>query len=59
MGDMKSIYTELALYGSKNESARNDNVLCPISEICNSMVSLKELQVFSISVIQYFSISVF
>ena len=25
---MESIYTELALYGSKDESARTDNVFC-------------------------------
>ena len=26
---MESIYTELALYGSKDESARTANVFCP------------------------------
>ena len=31
---MESIYTELALYGSKNECARTDNAFSPIFEIC-------------------------
>ena len=37
---MESIYTELALYGSKNECARTDNVFSPISEVCDGTVSL-------------------
>ena len=37
---MESIYTELALYGTKNEGARTDNVFSPISEVCNRTVSL-------------------
>ena len=37
---MESIYTELALYGSKNECARTDNVFFSISEICDGTVSL-------------------
>ena len=37
---MESIYTKLALYGSKNECARTDTVFLPISEVCNSTVSL-------------------
>ena len=37
---MESIYTELALYGSKNEHARTDAVFLPISQVCNGMVSL-------------------
>ena len=37
---MESIYTELALYGSKNDCARTDNVFSPISEICDGRVSL-------------------
>ena len=37
---MWSIYTELALYGSKNECARTDTVFLPISEVCNGTVSL-------------------
>ena len=42
---MESIYTELALYGSKNEGARTDTVFLPISEGCDGTVSLaKELQ---------------
>ena len=39
--DMESIYTMLALYGSKNECPRTDNVYFPISEVCNGMVSLE------------------
>ena len=38
---MESIYTELALYGSKNEFARTDTVFLPISEVCDGTVSLK------------------
>ena len=37
---MKSIYTELALYLSKNKCAMTDNVFSPISEVCNGTVSL-------------------
>ena len=37
---MESIYTELAIYGSKNEFAKTDNVFSPISEVCNGTVSL-------------------
>ena len=37
---MESIYTELALYGSKNECARTENIFFSISEICDGMVSL-------------------
>ena len=37
---MESLYTEVALYGSKNECARTDTVLLPISEVSNGMVSL-------------------
>ena len=37
---MESIYTELALYGSRNECARADNVYLPIYEVCDGMVSL-------------------
>ena len=37
---MESIYTELALYGTKNECARTDNVFSQISEICDGTVSL-------------------
>ena len=39
-GIMASMYTELVLYGSKNECARTDTVFLPISEVCNSKVSL-------------------
>ena len=38
---MESIYTELSLYGSKNECTRTDNVFFPISEVCNGTASLK------------------
>ena len=37
---MESIYTELALFGSKTERARTYNVFSPISDVCNSTVSL-------------------
>ena len=37
---MESIYTELALYDSKNYCARTDTVFLPISEVCNGTVSL-------------------
>ena len=40
---MESIYTELALYGSKNECARTDNVFSPISEVCDDTVSLSQI----------------
>jgi hypothetical protein len=40
-----SIFTELALYGSKNECARTENVFFPISEYCSGRVSLKLLEV--------------
>ena len=42
---MDSICTELALYGTKNECARTDNVFSPISEVCNGTVSLKRYHV--------------
>ena len=42
-GNMESIYTGLALYGSKTLCARTDNVLFPISEVFNSTVSLIKL----------------
>ena len=38
---MESIYTDLALYGSKNECARTDTVFLPISEVCNGKASLR------------------
>ena len=37
---MESMYSELALYGSKNECARTDSVFFSISEVCDGMVSL-------------------
>ena len=37
---MESIYTDLALYDSKNLCARTDNVFLPISEVCNCTFSL-------------------
>ena len=37
---MESIYTELALYESKNWCSRTDNVLFLISEFCDGTVSL-------------------
>ena len=41
-GDMESKYNGLALYGSKNECARTNNVFFPKSEVCNDTVSLKK-----------------
>ena len=40
MGVMESIYTELALYDSKNVSARTDTLFLPISEVCDGTVTL-------------------
>ena len=40
---MESIYTELALYGSKNVCARTDTVFLPISEVCDGTVSLGKI----------------
>ena len=37
---MESLYTELALYGSKNEAARTDTVFIHISEVCDGRDSL-------------------
>ena len=37
---MESIYTDLALYGSKTLCARTDTVFLPIYEVCDGMVSL-------------------
>ena len=34
-GAMESMYAQLALYRSKNECARTDNVFSPISEVCD------------------------
>ena len=38
---MESVYTELALHGSKNECARTDTVFLPISEVCDGTVYLR------------------
>ena len=40
---MESIYTELALYGSRNECARTNTVFLPISEVCDGKISLDKL----------------
>ena len=37
---MESIYTELALYGSKNGCARTDTGFLPIYEVSDGTVSL-------------------
>ena len=37
---MESIYTELAFYGITNECARTDNIISPVSKICDGTVSL-------------------
>ena len=44
---MESIHTKLALYGSKNECARTDNVFSPISEVCIGKVSLVPALIYS------------
>ena len=36
---MESIYSKLALYGSRNECSRTDDVFSPISEVCDGTVS--------------------
>ena len=41
---MESIYTELALYGSKNECARTDNVYFTMAEVWDGTVSLRDSQ---------------
>ena len=41
---MESIYTKLALYGSKNECARTNNVFLPIYEVCDGEVSLLQFK---------------
>ena len=44
-GDMKSVYPELALCGSKNECVRTDTVFSSISEVCTmGMTLLKSFQ---------------
>ena len=40
-GDMRSIYPELALCGSKNEFVRTDIVLLHLSEVSEGTVSLR------------------
>ena len=40
---MKIIYTEIALYGNKNECFRTDTVILTISEVCDGTVSLAQL----------------
>jgi len=37
---MEIIYTELSLYGSKNECARTDTVFNPISLVCDYLLSI-------------------
>ena len=45
------MYTELALYGSKNECASTDNVFSPISEVCDGTVSLRNAKVGELQLI--------
>ena len=42
---METIFTKLALYGSKKKCARTDSVFLHISEVCDSTVSLDKLDV--------------
>ena len=44
-GGIKSIYTELVLYGSTNECAMTDTVFFPISHICTRGVTLSYYKV--------------
>ena len=37
---MESIFTELALYGSKNDCARTETVFLPISKVLDRSVSI-------------------
>ena len=53
---MESIYTELALYGSKNECARTDTVFAPISEVCHGTVSLKSFLCLLSLILHYYAI---
>ena len=53
---MESIYSELALCGSKNECARTDTIFVHLSEVSKGTVSLKltddlECRVSKISII--------
>ena len=41
---METIYAELALFGRKDECARTDTVLLPISEVCDGTVSLGSIR---------------
>ena len=43
-GVVENIYTQLALYGSKNECARTDTVLFHISGVCDGTVSLTSIK---------------
>ena len=45
---MERIYNKLALYWSKNECAKTDNVFSPISEVCDGTVSLSKSYTSSI-----------
>ena len=47
---MESISTELALYGTRNECVRTDNVFSPISEVCDGRVSLAKVPGGSVKV---------
>ena len=54
---MENIFSKLALYGSKNECARTDNVFSPISEVCDGTVSLAFNMLISIDDLKQFQIS--
>ena len=41
--DIKSWYSKLSLYSSKNECARTDTVFFPISQVCTRGVTLLEI----------------
>ena len=42
---MESIYTDLALYGNKNEFARTNTVFLTISEVCEVTVSFTNFDI--------------
>ena len=50
---MESIYTDLALYGSKNYCAGTDTVFLTISEVCDGTASLPNTEVQCEKEIQY------
>ena len=50
--DMESIFTKFALYESKNECVRTDNLFSPISEVCDGTVSLNKYSWVVVEVVE-------